>query len=578
MEFKLLLKSWMELSIYIKLVGLVGFFLTISFMTYQINRINVHLREKSLKQRLVSLYIFTVCALMGSLGFALGPLFVAFPSSFQYLIVMILASLFSLSLIYSMWSLYPDVPGIVSSEVSYGERLIKFPATFFKALQSLIDRIIRATLAPGQDLWGILIGVSLLLLLPYGFISDEAFSKVICLTLGGMGLTLSLCESLAGFFKYSAFLESLANKQRLYQLVLGMAGSFLGVILSEFLFLTTLQAQEYYLILGTIAGLFIGIGTGIPLSQVWLYQQQLQREQERQQQIEKSDVEKILARISRHIEDYRRLIPLSPGASPMRTPEDKLQAIKSEFLSGKRPFRELKELSLQLENQLKELIRSTYRAQTVSEEAVTQSTQQSDPGQSHQPDKKAPVTQERKTTQPDPATRFTRTTQVGPKTPLTPEESKELRRSVEQTMAETRSLIEELKTKYPDDKVILANLQAREARLNGLKRKLEGRRITLTNAQIEATEIKEAVEVFSYYVASTQSADEIKPLTEAECREMLNVSATASVEEIKKAYKKLAILYHPDKYVNSPPEMKDKADKAFKRINEAYQILTRQTG
>jgi len=50
--------------------------------------------------------------------------------------------------------------------------------------------------------------------------------------------------------------------------------------------------------------------------------------------------------------------------------------------------------------------------------------------------------------------------------------------------------------------------------------------------------------------------------------ETLGVSQTASTEEIKKAYRKLARKYHPD--INKDPKAEDK----FKEINAAYEILS----
>ena len=53
---------------------------------------------------------------------------------------------------------------------------------------------------------------------------------------------------------------------------------------------------------------------------------------------------------------------------------------------------------------------------------------------------------------------------------------------------------------------------------------------------------------------------------------VLGVDRNASEEEIKKAYRKLSRMYHPDANVNNPN--KDQAEAKFKEINEAYECLS----
>ena len=52
---------------------------------------------------------------------------------------------------------------------------------------------------------------------------------------------------------------------------------------------------------------------------------------------------------------------------------------------------------------------------------------------------------------------------------------------------------------------------------------------------------------------------------------VLQLSQTATLQEIKKAYRKLALQHHPDR---NPPEKKDQATIQFRRVNEAYEVLS----
>src|SRR2546421_1609852 len=54
--------------------------------------------------------------------------------------------------------------------------------------------------------------------------------------------------------------------------------------------------------------------------------------------------------------------------------------------------------------------------------------------------------------------------------------------------------------------------------------------------------------------------------------EVLGVSRTASAEELKRAYRKLALQFHPDRNPNDP-----QAESRFKEVNEAYEVLSDQS-
>lgn len=55
---------------------------------------------------------------------------------------------------------------------------------------------------------------------------------------------------------------------------------------------------------------------------------------------------------------------------------------------------------------------------------------------------------------------------------------------------------------------------------------------------------------------------------------MLGIAKDANEDEIKKAYRKHALLHHPDRHMSATEEVKKAEEKKFKEIGEAYGILS----
>lgn len=55
---------------------------------------------------------------------------------------------------------------------------------------------------------------------------------------------------------------------------------------------------------------------------------------------------------------------------------------------------------------------------------------------------------------------------------------------------------------------------------------------------------------------------------------ILGVGHDATVAEIKKAFKKMALQHHPDKQSDESEEMRSRAERVFKRVTHAYEVLS----
>ncbi len=60
--------------------------------------------------------------------------------------------------------------------------------------------------------------------------------------------------------------------------------------------------------------------------------------------------------------------------------------------------------------------------------------------------------------------------------------------------------------------------------------------------------------------------------------EVLEIPRTATDEEVKKAYRRMAMKYHPDKVAQLGEEVQKAANEKFKKVQEAYEAVQRERG
>jgi DnaJ like chaperone protein len=53
----------------------------------------------------------------------------------------------------------------------------------------------------------------------------------------------------------------------------------------------------------------------------------------------------------------------------------------------------------------------------------------------------------------------------------------------------------------------------------------------------------------------------------------LEIDPSATNEEVKKAYRRMAMKYHPDKVASAGDDVKQRATEKFRAINEAYEYI-----
>ncbi len=103
--------------------------------------------------------------------------------------------------------------------------------------------------------------------------------------------------------------------------------------------------------------------------------------------------------------------------------------------------------------------------------------------------------------------------------------------------------------------------------------------ISLADAVIHPLEFQVIEKISSYLGVHTSDFLSIKnmfiPETDSAYK-ILEIEPSATDDEVKKAYRKMAVKYHPDKVNHLGEEIRKSADEKFARVNEAYNKIKRE--
>lgn len=105
--------------------------------------------------------------------------------------------------------------------------------------------------------------------------------------------------------------------------------------------------------------------------------------------------------------------------------------------------------------------------------------------------------------------------------------------------------------------------------------------ISQSDGEVHPLEVEVIDEIARYLGISESDHQSIKAMfikDHSSAYKILEVPETATDEEVKKAYRKMAMKYHPDKVAGLGSEVQKAANEKFQQLNAAYELIRKQRG
>ena len=105
--------------------------------------------------------------------------------------------------------------------------------------------------------------------------------------------------------------------------------------------------------------------------------------------------------------------------------------------------------------------------------------------------------------------------------------------------------------------------------------------IAKADGLVTEVEVKQIYTICGYLGISSRDYESIKAMfydSSDNAYKILEITKSASDEEIKKAYRKMAKKYHPDKVIHLGKEHQKGAEEKFRQVQKAYEQLQKERG
>jgi DnaJ like chaperone protein len=105
--------------------------------------------------------------------------------------------------------------------------------------------------------------------------------------------------------------------------------------------------------------------------------------------------------------------------------------------------------------------------------------------------------------------------------------------------------------------------------------------IAKADDHVSESEVKQIYTISGYLGISSKDFESIKAMffnSLDNAYKILEIDKTATVDEIKAAYRKMAKKYHPDRVIHLGQEHRAGAEEKFRQVQEAYEQLQKEKG